>query len=126
MGEHVALTKVPVHWPNPPWAGNPSCAQGSLIPLGHVTDTLAGAGHALEAKPSCHPLVALQISNLTVNFLWQLLYPKGEEGPDLALDKVLHSRQPWTRSPYSALDSHPHQAMPLPSVSEWKEKLNNY
>lgn len=45
------------------------CSGGSLIPLGHVTDTLAGTGHALEAKPSCHPLVALQISNLTVNLL---------------------------------------------------------
>lgn len=69
----------------PGW--EPQLCSGVPHPLG-ACDALAGTGHALEAKPSCHPLVVLQISDLRVNFLWQLLYPKGEGGPDLALDKV--------------------------------------
>lgn len=68
-------------------------------------DALAGTGHALEAKPSCHLLVALQIPDLRVNFLWQFLSLKGEGGLDSALDRVPTPMAGLDKVPASAVDS---------------------
>lgn len=87
-GEHVLMPRAnPLSRPTPRCAGNPSCTWGVPHPPG-ACDTLAGPGHALEAKASCHPLATLQVRDLRVNFHCQLLSPKGEGGPASALDKV--------------------------------------